>query len=100
MEEENTEKPENAVKSDGKISQFLLTVKSAGPSYGSFTNSFTCSDISSITSVDDLDHIDSHDEGSICLLFLLLVWESNAETAFLNFGMWHMIYHGICANEN
>jgi len=62
MEEENTEKPENAVKSDGKISQFLLTVKSAGPSYGSFTNSFTCSDISSITSVDDLDHIDSHDE--------------------------------------
>ena len=82
MEEETTETPENPVKSDGKLSQFLLTVKSAGPSYGSFTNSFTCSDISSITSVDDLDHMDSHDDGSICEFFSYLcenpgVWNIN-----------------------
>ena len=63
MQEETTGEAEKQKKPDGKVSQVLLTVKSANVPYGSFNNSVTGSDVSSITSVDELEQIDYHDDG-------------------------------------
>ena len=71
MQEETTEQPGIPEKPDGKISQVLLSVKSAGASYGSFTNSISGSDISSLTSIDEADHMEAHDTGNLYVVLLI-----------------------------
>ena len=63
MQEETTGEPEKPKSLEGKVSQVLLTVKPSGTSYGSFTNSVTGSDVSSLTSIDEIEQQDFHDNG-------------------------------------
>lgn len=47
--------PQTLKTAGGRVSQVLLTVKTSATAYGSLNNSVNGSDISSITSVDELD---------------------------------------------